>query len=135
MSLGIVVRLLYSTAEAMDWISRNSGTSWISLKTNAELVQTNNKGDKLRIITDLARWENGIFKSRAGEEFVQYFKNKDIAFKEIPILVCTSAVAHTAFVEDFPFTSSTKSHVVVRQYIDGLAKGEIWNPVHRWMMK
>jgi len=101
----------------------------------AELLQTNNKGDKLRIITDLSRWENGTFKIRAGEEFIRHWQNVDIAFKEILILLCSSAVDKTAFVEDFPFTSSTNSHVVVRQYIDGLAKGEIWNPVHRWAIK
>lgn len=101
------------------------------MKANVEFIQTNNKGDKVRMITDLWRWESNKWNSRAGEEFVQYFKHLDIAFKEIPILVYTSSVAHTAFVDKFPSTSSTTSQVVVRQYIDGLAKGEGWNPVYR----
>jgi hypothetical protein len=100
------------------------------MKANVEFLQTHIEGDNVCIISDFRRWTPD--KWDRLEEFIEYFKDRKRPFKEIPILVYTSNIIQGAFFNDLPCTSSTTSQVVVRQYIDGLAKGDRnWNPGHR----
>lgn len=97
-----------------------------------DFLRTNCHGNRVRVITDLGRWEDGSLKKRAGEEIVRYFKNKDPTFRDIQILVCSMAVGRTGFVESFPSTYSTKSRKVVTEFIQSLAQGVNWTATVRW---
>lgn len=75
----------------------------------------------MRFITDLERWEDGAWNHRAGQDIIRYFRSKDAAFKEIPILVYTSFIEPTGFVKAIPFTESTTNPFMVDKYINELA--------------
>jgi len=96
-----------------------------------DFLRANCYGNKVRVITDLGRWEDGGLKKRAGEDIVRYFKDKDPSFRDIRTLVCSVAVEKTGFVETLPFTYSTKSRQVVLGYIESLAQGSDWVPASR----
>jgi hypothetical protein len=58
-----------------------------------DFLRANNSGDKVRFITDGSRWEDGSLNHHAGKDIIQYFKSKDAAFNEIPILVYTASIS------------------------------------------
>ena len=138
--MGIHVKLLYSTRKAKEWIDRYTGiaSGWSQSKARyrrlmIDFLRANCYGNKVRVITDLGRWEDGSLKTRAGEEIIQYFRNKDKNFRDnIQILLCSASVANTGFVEGFPSTYSTSNRKVVLEYIHSLAQGVDWVPRTRW---
>ena len=91
-----------------------------------------------------------MFRSRAGEEFARYFRNKDPAFEKIPILVMYTdeAVTEETFVPNydsfvrmpfywqFPFISITSEskRSVMTEYVEGLARGLSWKPMNPWLI-
>lgn len=127
MNLGIKVQLFLSTSKAVDWIDRNLGTgpdlSVISTLICLAFLIHNSSGDKVRVITDLGRAEQNTFNNHAGEDILNYFRQKHPTFQRIPVLVYTSdqVIFRTRFVEGIPLTGSTSSVTVVNEYIDGLA--------------
>jgi hypothetical protein len=97
-----------------------------------DFLRTNLNGNKVRVISDLGRWEGGAYNNRAGEDFIRMFKARDPDFKDVQVLVLSLAVEQTRFVVEYPFTYSANNRQVVWGYIQSLAEGLDWRPTTRW---
>ena len=127
--LGIHIKLIYSTKKALQWLHDRMS---LCLFTSIDFLIR--FASKVRIITDLERWEDGSYENRSGEKFVHAFRSSFPDLVDVPVLVCTRAVQETKFVTQFPSTYSTSNGHVVEKFIDTLGGAVKWESEQRFAL-
>jgi len=99
-------------------------------------LKENNSGDKIRVITDFTRYEKTgnemHYNNHAGEDIIRHIRG--LGLDAIPVLVFSSNVASTEFVQEYPPSGSTTWYKVLLDYINGLVGGKStswmkWNAI------
>ncbi|KDQ55995.1 hypothetical protein JAAARDRAFT_79518 [Jaapia argillacea MUCL 33604] len=117
--LGIVTITLLSTASAKAWIEANEG-----------LLRNADRANRLRFISDNARFEHGpgsrerdFMNLSAGENILRYLRGRQY---RAPVLIyCGASIAKTRYVQAFENAGSTVSSGVCLAFIDALHKGVV----------
>ncbi|KDQ56017.1 hypothetical protein JAAARDRAFT_208263 [Jaapia argillacea MUCL 33604] len=117
--LGIVTINLLSTASAKAWMEANEG-----------LLRKADRANRLRFISDNARFEHGpgsrerdFMNLSAGENILRYLRGRQY---RAPVLIyCGTSIEQTRYVQAFENAGSTMSSGVCLSFIDALDKGVV----------
>ena len=109
-------------------------SSYLPHQLSSQLIlaflRENNSATKIRLITDLTRYEDtgsGLARNdHAGEDIIVFIRS--LGLDQIPMLVFSSNIQLTEFVKDHALTGSTTWYKVLLSFINGLAgsKNDVW---------
>ncbi|KAG6845837.1 hypothetical protein H0H87_002525 [Tephrocybe sp. NHM501043] len=115
---GVHVHQFTSTALVKAWI-----------EDNEDFLRENDSADKIRFISDTARFENSdhldaqdnsYLNLTAGENIARYLRGH---LYQAPLLIyCGAGIVHTHYVKSYEATGSTCRSAIARAYITALSK-------------